>query len=135
MRLIRIRDRALLAFLYCISLIPVFLPWCYFDREMDGVKSGIDIINKTLLVCLFGVTFFCLMFLKNQKESKVTGMLLVLHYAVYLFYGLFWYVPLLTDFNLLLSLQALHYGFYLSVLFHSIVCWIYLKRDRKKQSV
>lgn len=132
MRVMKMRDRALLAFFYCISLLPVFLPWCYFDKEIDGIKSGIDIINKALLVCLFGVTFFSLIFLKTQKENKVTKILLVLHYAVYLFYGLFWYVPLLTDFNLLLSLQALHYGFYLSILFHSVVCWIYRKRNRKE---
>ena len=132
MRVMRMRDRTLGVFLYCISLLPVFLPWCYFDKEIDGVKSGIDIINKDLQACLFGVTFFSLMFLKNQKRYKVIRMLFVLHYAVYLFYGLFWYVPLLTDFNLFLSLQALHYGFYLSMLFHSVVCWIYLKKDRKE---
>lgn len=127
MRVTEMRYKAFTVFFYGISLAPVFLPWCYFDREIDGVKRGIDIINNTFLVCLFGVTVFCITCLKKAKSSKVTGMLLILHYGVYLFYGLFWYVPLLTDFNLFLSLEALHYGFYLSILCHSFVCLIYFR--------
>jgi hypothetical protein len=37
--------------------------------------------------------------------------ILLMHPIIYLMCGLFWYVPLLTDFNLQLSLEAAHYGF------------------------
>jgi hypothetical protein len=37
--------------------------------------------------------------------------ILLMHPIIYLMCGLFWYVPLLADFNLQLSLEAAHYGF------------------------
>lgn len=117
----------IVAFCYIMSLLPIFLPWCYFDEEIDGIKYGIDIVNHVMMIVLAGVTFFCIIFSTNQREKMITGILLIVHPIIYLAYSLFWYVPLLADFNLLFSLEAIHYGVYLSLLCSSLMCWLYVK--------
>ena len=124
----KIKKKYILAFCYLMSLLPIFLPWCYFDEEIDGIKCGIDIVNHVMMIVLAGVTFFCIMFVSNQRGKMITSILLIMHPVIYLVQGLFWYVPLLTDFNLLLSLEAVHYGFYLSLLCSSLMCWFYVKK-------
>lgn len=108
-----------------MSLLPIFLPWCYFDEEMDGIKYGTDIVNHVVMIVLAAVTFSCIIFCANQKGKRITSILLAIHPVMYLVCGLSWYVPLLTDFNLLLSLEGVHYGFYLSLLCSSLMCWLY----------
>ena len=114
-----------------MSLLPIFLPWCYFDEEIDGIKYGIDIVNHVVMIVLAAVTFFCIIFYTNQKGKMITSVLLVIHPVMYLVFGLFWYVPLLTDFNLFLSLEVVHYGFYLSLLCSSLMCWLFGQKGRK----
>ena len=121
----KIKKKYILAFCYLMSLLPTFLPWCYFDEEIDGIKFGTDIVNHVMMIVLAAVTFFCIIFYTNQKGKMITSVLLVIHPVMYLVCGLSWYVPLLTDFNLLLSLEVVHYGFYLSLLCSSLMCWLY----------
>ncbi len=121
------KKRYIMAFCYIMSLLPIFLSWCYFDEEIDGIKYGVDIVNNAMMIVLAGITFFCVIFISGKKAKMITGILLIMHPVIYFVHGLFWYVPLLTDFNLLLSLEALHYGFYLSLLCSSLMCWLYLK--------
>lgn len=128
------KRKYILAFCYLMSLLPVFLPWCYFDEEVDGIKYGTDLLNHAVMAVLAAVTFFCIIFFKNQKGKRATSMLLAVHPVIYLMYGLFWYVPLLTDFNLLLSLEAVHYGFYLSLLCSGLMCWGYVRSIRLNDS-
>lgn len=37
------KKKYIAAFCYIMSLLPIFLPWCYFDKEIDGIKYGTDI--------------------------------------------------------------------------------------------
>ena len=127
----KIKQKYILAFCYLMSLLPIFLPWCYFDEEIDGIKYGTDIVNYVVMIVLAAVTFFCIVFYTNQKGIMITGILLFIHPVMYFVCGLSWYVPLLADFNLLLSLEVVHYGFYLSLLCSSLMCWFYVKKGRK----
>lgn len=133
--MVKEKKRFIMAFCYVISLLPVFLPWCYFDKEMDGINYGTDIVNHVMLGVLAGITFLCIIFVQNQRGRMVTNVLLIMHPVIYLAYGLFWYVPLLTDFNLRLSLEAAHYGFYLSLLCSSLMYLFYIKMDRKHSNM
>lgn len=125
------KKKYILAFCYLMSLLPIFLPWCYFDEEIDGIKYGTDIVNHVGMIVLAAVTFFCIIFYKNKKGKMVTSVLLAIHPVMYLVCGLSWYVPLLTDFNLFLSLKAVHYGFYLSLFCSSLMCWLYVQKGKK----
>lgn len=121
------KKKYIAAFCYIMSLLPIFLPWCYFDKEIDGIKYGTDIVNNMGLIVLSGITFFSIIFCENQRGKILTKILLIMHPVIYLVHGLLWYVPLLTDFNLLLSLEAVHYGFYLSLLCSSLMYLFYQK--------
>ncbi len=131
MHMNKAKKKYILAFCYLMSLLPIFLPWCYFDEEIDGIKYGTDIVNHVIMIVLAVVTFFCILFYKNQRGKMITTIFLLIHPVIYLVYGLFWYVPLLTDFNLLLSLEAIHYGFYLSLLCSSLMYWVWSKSKGK----
>ena len=111
--------KILVCIFYVLSLLPLFLPWCYFEEEVDGIKSGLDIVLGVLLA-------------RNERGRKLTKILLLTHSAIYLFYALFWYVPLLTDFNLLLSLEAAHYGLYLSLVCNGLLYFYYAKIMSRK---
>lgn len=124
------KKRYIEAFCYLISLVPLFLPWCYFDKEIDGIKNGIDIIGYAIPVALGSVTILGILFAKGQVGKMITSIVLMLHVVVILFMGLTWYVPLLTDFSLQLSLDAAHYGFYLSLLCSTAMCLFYVKNAR-----
>lgn len=50
----------------------------------------------------------------------------------FLFCSLFWYVPLFTDFSLLLSLEAVHYGCYLSPLSIGPMFSLYVKSEKTR---
>lgn len=117
----KIKKRYIEAICYIMSLLPIFLPWCYFEEEMDGIKYGTDIVNHFVIIVLMGVTFFSILFVKNGKRKMSISVLLLLHTVIYLFYGLFWYVPLITDFNFMLSLESVHYGFYVSLLCNGLM--------------
>ncbi len=134
MRAPKPKTRYAFVFCYFISLLPLFLPWCYFDKEADGIKTGIDIINTKLLLALGCITLFCLLSAKSQAGKFITKLLLLLHIAVYLISGLFWYVPLVTDFHVLLSLEAMHYGFYLSLLCSGSMYFLYGKNEKKESN-
>ena len=41
--------KILVCIFYVLSLLPLFLPWCYFEEEVDGIKSGLDIVNHELI--------------------------------------------------------------------------------------
>lgn len=128
------KARYVLAFCYFISLLPLFLPWCYFDKETDGIKTGIDIINPKTLLALGGFTLFHLLSAKSRTGKAITRLLLLLHIAMYLISGLLWYVPLVTDFHIILSLEAMHYGFYLSLLCSGSMYFLYRKIEKKDNS-
>ena len=92
--------KILVCIFYVLSLLPLFLPWCYFEEEVDGIKSGLDIVNHAALLILIFATLLGVLLARNERGRKLTKILLLTHSAIYLFYALFWYVPLLTDFNL-----------------------------------
>lgn len=121
----KIEKKDIAPFIYIVSLLPLLLPWCYFDAEIDGVKYGTDIINPKVFIVLAVATFLSLMFAESSKARCLTRIFLLLHVALYLLGALFWYVPLMTEFNLLLSLEALHSGVYLSLLSVGLVYLFY----------
>ncbi len=121
----KIEKKDIAPFIYIVSLLPLLLPWCYFDAEIDGVKYGTDIINPKVFIVLAVATFLSLMFAESPKARCLTRIFLLLHVALYLLGALFWYVPLMTEFNLLLSLEALHSGVYLSLLSVGLVYLFY----------
>lgn len=127
----KIKKRYFLAICYIVSLLPIFLPWCYFDERVDGIKCGTDIVNHIMMIVLAGVTVYCMIFQVNKRGKFITCLLLIMHFVIYFVYAMFWYVPLLTDFNFILSLQALHYGFYLSLLWNCLMFWFYVKKGMK----
>ena len=96
-----------------------------------GKISSLTALGSLVMIVLAAVTFFCIVFYTNQKGIMITGILLFIHPVMYFVCGLSWYVPLLADFNLLLSLEVVHYGFYLSLLCSSLMCWFYVKKGRK----
>ena len=63
------KKKYILAFCYLMSLLPIFLPWCYFDEEIDGIKYGTDIVNHVGMIVLAAVTFFCIIFISKSKYS------------------------------------------------------------------
>lgn len=123
----KVKKKDIAALVYIVSLLPMLLPWCYFDEGIDGIKYGIDIVNQKVFIVLAVATFFSLLFAESPKAKCLAKIFLLLHVALYLFCALFWYVPLLTDFNLLLSLEAAHSGVYLSVLSIGLVYLFYRK--------
>ena len=48
-------------------------------------------------------------------QCKFQIIVLLLHDIVYMGYFLFWYVPLITNFNIITSFETAHVGFYLTV--------------------
>ena len=124
--------KILVCILYVLSLLPLFLPWCYFEEEVDGIKSGLDIVNHAALLILIFATLLGVLLARNERGRKLTKILLLTHSAIYLFYALFWYVPLLTDFNLLLSLEAAHYGLYLSLVCNGLLYFYYARIMSRK---
>ncbi|MEY8391068.1 hypothetical protein D3Z36_01815 [Lachnospiraceae bacterium] len=121
----KIEKRYFAAFCYMLSLSPVLLPWCYFDKDMDGIKYGIDIVNNAVLLSLATVTIAAILSARKPKAKIVVKILLGFHFVVYFFCSFFWYVPLISDFDLRLSLESVHYGFYLSVLCNGLVYLLY----------
>ncbi len=124
----KVKKKDIAALVYIVSLLPMLLPWCYFDEEIDGIKYGTDIVNPKIFIVLAVATFLCLMFTESPKAKRLAKIFLLLHVVLYLFYALFWYVPLLTDFNLLLSLEAAHSGVYLSLLGIGLV-YFFCRKD------
>lgn len=96
--------------LYFISLLPLLLPWFGFDREIDGLRSGIEVVNSIILVVLV-----IMMMMTTLFQCKFQIIVLLLHDIVYMGYFLFWYVPLITNFNIITSFETAHVGFYLTV--------------------
>lgn len=128
MKFIRnVNKKDIAALAYIMSLLPLLLPWCYFDEEIDGIKYGTDIINPKLFIVLALATFLSLLLAESQKARGIAKLFLLIHGALYLFCALFWYVPLMTDFDLLLSLEAAHSGVYLSLLSIGLVYLFYRK--------
>ena len=112
---------------YFFSLMPLFLPWFYFDSHIDGMQRGIDIINKYLLsvmICLMVVAIII---------NKFIILMIFLHIAVYFLYFCFWYVPYIADFNILISIDTAHFGFYLSILINSL--FVFLIKRRCKNDI
>ncbi len=122
-----IGKKILVCVFYVVSLLPLVLPWCYFEEEVDGMKCGLDIINHAVLLILAFATLLSILLVGNERGRRITKILLVIHSAIYLVYALFWYVPLLTDFDLLLSLEAAHCGFYLSLVCNGLLYFFYTK--------
>lgn len=121
----KIKKKDIAALVYIVSLLPLLLPWCYFDEGIDGIKYGTDIVNPKVFIVLAVATFLCLMLAESPNARRLAKILLLLHVVIYIFCALFWYVPLMTDFNLLLSLEAAHSGVYLSLLSISLVYLFY----------
>ena len=71
------------AFGYLLSLLPVLLPWCYFDRELDGIKYGIDIVNNTALMILAAVTFSAIL---TANTGTLSLIFLINILAIFLIY-------------------------------------------------
>lgn len=114
---------------YMASLVPFVLPWCYFDVAIDGIKRGIDIINLPLIFMMVGCTLLC--FILNQYKiiKIITIILLVIHPIVYILYFMFWYVPLTTGFNIILSYETAHFGIYLSIICSILEIIYYVKGE------
>ena len=127
----KIEKRHWTALLYIVTLLPVFLPWCYFEEEVDGIKYGTDIVNHALLLSLVALTLISILLARKEKIRKITKMLLLMHAAIYLFYLLFWYVPLVTDFDLILSLESAHFGVYLSLLCSGLMYLFYARGAKR----
>ncbi len=130
----KVKKRCLMVFCYLISLLPVFLPWCYFDEGIDGIKYGTDIVHGNVFMILVAVTVLSMALAKGQRGHMAVKLLLLMHFAIYLFGSFFWYVPLLTDFNLLLSLDAMHYGCYLSLLSIALMFLLYVKSEKMRRA-
>ena len=81
------KKKYIAAFCYIMSLLPIFLPWCYFDKEIDGIKYGTDIVNNMVFIVLAGITFFSMIFCETQR-GMITNILLIMHPTIYLAYGL-----------------------------------------------
>lgn len=117
---------AILAF-YVISLLPLWLPWFGFDPEIDGLRSGYATINHIVLAILTVATVICLLIARDGKLRVVTLALLLLHPVVYMFYFLFWYVRLITSFNIITSFETAHIGFYIAMILSIGVYMLYKK--------
>lgn len=121
--------KGVIIFLYVISLMTLFLPWCYFDQDIDGIQYGKDMVNGIGMVILVGVTLGGLVFAKTKNQKRITIVLLLMHPIIYISYFLFWYIPFITDFNLKVSIEAGHYGIYLAILSSIAVFLIYMKGE------
>ncbi len=77
MRFIRnVKKKDIAALAYIISLLPLLLPWCYFDAEIDGIKYGTDIINPKVFIVLAVATFLSLMLAESKKARGVAKLCL-----------------------------------------------------------
>ena len=67
-------------------------------------------VNSIILVVLV-----IMMMITTLFQCKFQIIVLLLHDIVYMGYFLFWYVPLITNFNIITSFETAHVGFYLTV--------------------
>lgn len=119
------QNRFVMLAFYVISLLPLWLPWFGFDAEIDGLRSGYATINHIVLAILVAATIICLLIARDGKLRVLVLALLLLHPVLYMFYFLFWYVRLITSFNIITSFETAHLGFYIALLLSIGVYMLY----------
>lgn len=130
------KETVFLLIAYIISLLPIHLPWFYFDKEIDGIKMGNDLLNNHLFLILIICTIVAILFSASYKIcGYIAGILLMLHAAIYLYYFLFWYTPFSSDFNIYVSLDTAHYGFYLSMISSLLMLALYIMLGPMKKQI
>lgn len=123
-----LQNRAVLLVIYVISLLPLWLPWFGFDPEIDGLRSGYATINHIVLAILAVATTIGILIARSEKMRVLTLALLLLHPVLYGFYFLFWYVRLITSFNIITSFETAHLGFYIALIL-SIGVYVFYKKS------
>lgn len=117
--------KIVLLMLYIVSLFPLCLPWFGFDREIDGLRSGIETINNIILIALVILMVVAIFFIPASWQKIGITIVLMLHCIVYAGYFLFWYVPLITNFNIITSFETAHIGFYLTIILNILLIKFY----------
>ena len=117
----QIYNKLKLLVFYMVSLLPLWLPWFGFDREIDGLRSGIEMINHIVLLILVLLMIITILCVPVIWQRKIMILVLLIHLIVYLGYFLFWYVPLITDFNIVTSFETAHWGFYVGILLNVVL--------------
>lgn len=111
---------------YVVSLLPIFLPWFYFDQEIDGIKYGVTFLNNRFSYLIFILTLVSMFTSKMLKKGeKITLSLLCLHVVVYIYWFCFWYNETVADFSLAISFETARFGFYISLFCSLALCISY----------
>ena len=111
----QIYNKLKLLIFYMASLLPLWFPWFGFDQEIDGLRSGIEMINHIVLLILAILMIITILCVPVIWQRKIMILVLLIHLIVYMGYFLFWYVSLITNFNIITSFETAHVGFYLTV--------------------
>lgn len=112
--------------LILISIIGLFLPWFFFDINVDYTNGLVWLSSPLLSVSILSSTVLILI----KKRSKIINianfisLLLIPVYCIYLFCT--WYVMTITGkFDIIISLSTAHYGFYITAISSLIATVLY----------
>lgn len=109
-----------------ISVIGLFLPWFFFDKEVD-YNNGLVWLSSPLLSISFLVSIILILVEKRTKIINVANfisLLLIPVSCIYLFCT--WHIMYITgEFNLMISFNTAHYGFYITTISSLIATILY----------
>jgi len=113
--------------LLLISLVGLFLPWFFFDKNVDYANGLMWLLSLPLL----GISFFTsIILLFVKKRSKIIDiinfifLLLIPLSCIYLFFT--WHILTITGtVDIIASFNTAHYGFYITFISSLIATILY----------
>lgn len=117
------KNKKLISIFLFISILGLFLPWFFFDKDVD-YTNGLHWLAYTPLLLISLVTSVAILLInKVSKTIKIIfflSIMLVSVSCVYLFFT--WHILNITgQIDVMISLENTHYGFYITFLSAFIV--------------
>lgn len=112
--------------LILISIIGLFLPWFFFDSDVDYTNGLVWLSSPLLSVSILSSTV--MIFIKKRSKiiniANFISLLLIPISCIYLFCT--WYIMNITGkFDIIFSLNTAHYGFYITTISSLIATVLY----------
>lgn len=112
--------------LILISIVGLFLPWFFFDSNVDYTNGLVWLSSPLLSIGIVSSTV--LIFIKKRSKiiniTNFISLLLIPVSCIYLFCT--WYIMTITGkFDIMVSLNTAHYGFYITTISSLIATVLY----------
>lgn len=112
--------------LILISIIGLFLPWFFFDSDVDYTNGLVWLSSPLLSIGILSSMF--LIFIKRRSKvvniANFISLLLIPVSCVYLFFT--WHIMNITgELDIIVSFNTAHYGFYITTISSLIATVLY----------